>query len=283
IWIDGNHGTVILEGQSLPLEDILETETEVNAIIRESLYVTTEVVSAGDVDETVRAREGVTSKNAEIRLVNVGTFDSSACSGIHVTNTSDIRAFKIIDVKIQEGNTHIEFVSGSIAVSKLLEIYNVALTRKYSYPYEIEQLGAILDKSKLLQLSYDNAAEKILQLMRDGPSKEQLNGVTFWYEYLPGFEVSTARQLIKDLKLTEPSLTLFFTSGKKTNIVLWTKGMPKDAEFYISDIVQSLGGKGGGSAESYTGGFAGEVNPNELFLILVERVKERILGSSKLV
>ena len=277
IWIDGFHGTVILEGKVIPLEEILETETEVNQLIRDSLYVTTKVVSAAEVDETVRAREGVTSKNDVIRLVNVGEYDSSACSGIHVTNTSDIRAFKIIDVKAQEGNTHIEFVSGATAVNKLTEIYNIALTRKYSYPYEIEQLGAILDKSKSLQLSYDDAIEKILHLMRDGPNKEQLNGITFWHEYLPGFEVATIRHLIKELKLVEPSITMFFTSGKKTNIVLWTKGMPKDAAYYISDIVQELGGKGGGSAESYTGGFAEVVNPNDLYLTLVDRVKEKIL------
>jgi len=277
IWVDGVHGTVVLEGKIIPLEEILEIETEVNELIRDSIYVTTKVVTAGDVDETVRAREGVTSKNDMIRLVNVGEFDSSACSGIHVTNTSDIRLFKIIDVKAQEGNTHVDFVSGAIAVNRLAEIYNMALTRKSSYPFEMEQLGAILEKSKILQESYEEAIEKILQLLREGPSKEQLGDITFWYEYLPGFEISTTRHLIKELKLEEPSVTLFLTTGKKTNIVLWTKGLPKDAAHYIAAIVDDLGGRGGGSAEAYTGGFTEVDNPQELFQTLVKRVKDRIL------
>ena len=151
------------------------------------------------------------------------------------------------------------------------------MTRKYSYPYEIEQLGAILDKSKTLQLSYEEAVEKILQLMKEGPNKEQLDTVTFWYEYLPGFEISTLRHLIKELKLQEPSVTLFLTTGKKTNIVLWTKGMPKDAAFYITDIVENLGGRGGGSADAYTGGFTDVENPQELFLMIVEKVRKKIL------
>ncbi|TFH08455.1 MAG: hypothetical protein E4H14_06420 [Candidatus Thorarchaeota archaeon] len=277
IWIDGIHGTVVLEGKTIPLEDILVIEKEVNRIIQDSVCVTTKVVAAGEVDDTVRAREGVTSKNDIIRLVNVGDFDSSACSGIHVTNTSDIHTFKIIDAKDQDGNTHIEFVSGNIAASKLADVYNIALTRKYSYPFEMDQLGAILDKSTALQVSYEEAVEKILQLMRNGPNKEQLNDVTFWYEYLPGFEISAARQLIKDLNLEEPSVTLFLTTGKKTNIILWTKGMPKDAAYYIAEIVEDLGGKGGGSAESYTGGFTEVQNPQEMFLILVKLVMDRIL------
>ena len=277
IWIDGIHGTIVLEGKVVPLKGILETESEVNRIIHDEITVSTKVVSAAEVDESVRAREGVTSKNDAIRLVNVEEFDSSACSGIHVTNTREIRVFKIIDVKAQEGNTHIEFVSGEIAVDNLVDIYNIALTRKYSYPYEIEQLGAILDKSKTLQVSYEEAVEKILQLMREGPNKEQLNEITFWYEYLPGFEIATTRHLIKELKLAEPSVTLFLTSGKKANIILWTKGMPKNAAYYINDIVEELGGRGGGSADAYTGGFAEAEDPHALFLTLVERVKGRIL------
>ncbi|MHA1864666.1 MAG: hypothetical protein ACTSWA_12920 [Candidatus Thorarchaeota archaeon] len=277
IWIDGIHGTIVLEGKVIPLDGILETETEVNRIIHDEISVTTKVVSAAEVDESVRAREGVTSKNDSIRLVNVGEFDSSACSGIHVTNTREIRVFKIVDVKAQDGNTHIEFVSGEIAVENLVEIYNIALTRKNSYPYEIEQLGAILDKAKTLQVSYEESVEKILQLMREGPNKEQLDKITFWHEYLPGFEISTTRHLIKELKLVEPSVTLFLTTGKKVNVILWTKGMPKDAAYYIKDIVEELGGRGGGSADAFTGGFTEVEDPNKLFLALVERVRGRIL------
>ncbi|MGY5858545.1 MAG: hypothetical protein RTU63_04185 [Candidatus Thorarchaeota archaeon] len=276
IWIDGIHGTIMLEGRVVPLEEILTTESLVNRLIRDEIDVTTKVVSAEEVDKSVRAREGITSKNDVIRLVNVGEFDSSACSGIHVANTREIRLFKVIDVKDVDGNTHIEFVSGEIAVDKITETYNMALTRKYSYPYEIEQLGAILDKSKTLQTSYEKTTEKILQLMKEGPNKEQLNGVTFWYEYLPGLEVSTVRYLIKELDLTEPSLTLFLTSGKKTSIVVWTKGMLKDAAYYISDIVQDLGGRGGGNSEAYTGGFTEVADPEELLKTIIERVRKRI-------
>ena len=276
IWVDGIHGTIVLEGKVIPFEDILAIESKVNHVIEKEVEVETQVVTADQVDDSVRAREGVTSKNDVIRLVNVGQFDSSACAGIHVSNTREIRFFKVIDVKEIDGNTYIEFVSRSNAIEKVTEIYNMALIRKHSYPFEIEQVGALLDKSKSLQESYENTTEKILQLMKEGPTKEDLNGVTFWYEYLPGIDVSTLRHLMKQLDMTEPALTLFLTSGKKTNIVVWTKGMPNDAAYYIADIVQDLGGKGGGSEESFTGGFAESSDAEDIFLKIVERVRKRI-------
>ena len=277
IWVDGDHGTIILEGKEISLDEVLEVEAVVNRLIHDAVRVTTRVVTAEDVDESVRAREGVTSKNEEIRLVNVGDFDSSACSGIHVTNTKDIRIFKIIDVKASEGDTHIEFLSGPAAVKNIIDIYNLALSKKYEYPYEIEQLGAILDKSKALQVSYEEAIEKIVQLLKEGPHKEQVGKVTFWFEYLPGCEIGTIRHVLKEMNLTEPSVTLFLTTGKKVNVILWTKGMPEDASHYISEAITDIGGKGGGSAEAFTGGFADVDNPMQVFEILVDKVRAKML------
>jgi len=48
IWIDGIHGTIVLEGKVIPLDGILETETEVNRIIHDEISVTTKVVSAAE-------------------------------------------------------------------------------------------------------------------------------------------------------------------------------------------------------------------------------------------
>jgi alanyl-tRNA synthetase len=85
--------------------------------------------------------------------------------------------------------------------------------------------------------------------------------------------------VLKEMDLEEPSVTLFLTTGKKVNVILWTKSMPKDASYYISDVIKSLGGKGGGSAESFTGGFAEVDDPKGVFDTLVDKVRERILIS----
>ena len=278
IWIDGIHGTIVLEDVNLTMEEILEVEPEVTNIIDEKIPVTTEIVKADEVDESVRAREGVTSKHKKIRLVKVGKFDTSACSGVHVTNTSEIGAFKIIDIKILDNEIYIEFVSGKKAIEILNHVYNEVLLRKYDYPFEIVQLGAIIDKSKVIQNSYDHLLEKVLQLFRQGIQKEKIGEVEFWFEYLPGLDSATIKHLLKELHLKAPSITLFFAPGRKTNFTLWTKGMPKNAAFYVSELVDNLGGRGGGSDEVYTGGFTEVDDPEKLFNSIVNGVRNRLLN-----
>jgi alanyl-tRNA synthetase len=277
IWIDGDHGSISLQGTPLTYDDILEAESQVQKQIAKQIPVVTRIVSASEVDESVRAREGVTSKHETIRIVNVGDIDSSACSGIHVTNTSEIQAFKIIDIKTHAYETHIEFVSGEVAIDILVDLFNMVLLRMYSYPFELEQLGAVLDKAKSLQESYEEALQKIVELMKAGPQKEEINNVEFWHEYLPGFDTSTMREILKGLKVERPSVILFFAPGVKVNLVLWTKDMPKDAAYYIQDIVMSLGGRGGGSRESYTGGFTDVKNPLRLYQEIVNKVRNKLL------
>jgi alanyl-tRNA synthetase len=276
IWIDGNHGTIVLEGMSVKTEDILETESQVQQRIAEAIPVMTKILPASEIDESVRAREGIISKHETLRIVEVGDFDSSACSGIHVTNTSEILVFKVIDIKDYDNSTHIEFISGEKAIESLLDLFNAALKRKNSYPFELHQLGAVLDKAKNLQEAYEMALQKIVQLMTNGPQKERVGEVEFWHEYLPGFDANTMRSILKEIKMDSVSIILFFAPGDKSNIVFWTKNMPNEASFYIQESITQLGGRGGGSKDSFTGGFTEVNDPFGLYQEIVNRVRNKI-------
>ncbi len=276
IWIDGYHGSIILNGNPLTIDEILDVESQVQRHITEAIPVQTKIVPSSEVDESVRAREGITSKHNTIRVVEVGNLDSSACAGIHVTNTSDIHVFKVVDIKYQNDGTHIEFITNQNAVNALFEVYNSALRRKNSYPFELQQLGAVLDKSKNQQEAHEMALQIIIQLMTEGPHKERLGDVDFWHEYLPGFDTNTMRNIMREIKTNTAAIILFLAPGEKTNLVLWTKNMPKDASHYIQDIVADLGGRGGGRKDSFTGGFTDVTNPLNLYQEIVDRVRSKI-------
>jgi alanyl-tRNA synthetase len=276
IWVDGNHGTIILEGMPIMIEDILNAETEVQQCIAGAIPVITKIVSAGEIDESVRAREGVTTKHDFLRIVEIGDFDSSACSGLHVINTSEVIVFKVLDIKKEDSSTHIEFISGEKAVETLLELFNTALRRKDTYPFELQQLGAVLDKAKNLQDAYEEALQKIAQLMIDGPQREKIGEVEFWHEYLPGFDTNTMRKIMKEIKMNSAAIIFFFAPGDKSNLVFWTKNMPEEASFYIQETVTQLGGRGGGSKDSFTGGFTEVSDPYRLYQDIVNRVRSTI-------
>jgi alanyl-tRNA synthetase len=276
LWIDGDHGTVELLGKEIELNTIFEAEADVLDIIERNVRVETSFVDSSEVDSTIRTREGLTEKHEKLRVVTIGEIDSCACSGIHVLHTKDIGFFKILDVKKNERSTHIEFVTGAKASHYVSDIYNMALQRKYSYPFEMEQLGAVLDKAKQAIDIKQELIEKIINLFTESSSVEQIKGVGFRHEYLPGFDSNTLSILANQMTSTKPLVLLLFAPGIKSHLILRVYNMPQEASYYISDAVKQVGGRGGGKADLFSGGFTEVVAPIEVYERLIQSIQKLI-------
>ncbi|MEM3198784.1 MAG: alanine--tRNA ligase-related protein [Thermoplasmata archaeon] len=99
---------LFVEGE-VTLDNIEKAEEIANSIIMRNLNVTTEIKKLEDVGETRIRRERI--KEEEVRIVNVGNFDSSACSGIHVRSTGEIERIHIKRLKRSKYNEIIFLVS----------------------------------------------------------------------------------------------------------------------------------------------------------------------------
>ena len=269
IWIDGDHGTIEIIGNSVNLELILQTEKIVQNIITDSEPVESRLVDSLDLDVQVRAREGV-SKLESVRIISIWGIDHSACSGTHVQNTHEIGMFKVIDYKITKTGARLEFVTSDKAVENVSEIYNLALSRKLEYPFEMQQLGAILDKSKKASDVKQELFGEIISLMNRDPTKETFKDIIFRHYYLPGFSSRNLKESLKLMELEETSVTLLFSPGSKSSFVIWINGIAGDNTQGLSKIIQDIGGRGGGSGSSFTGGFSDVQNPREMYVKLVE-------------
>ncbi|MBD3404811.1 MAG: hypothetical protein GF411_01590 [Candidatus Lokiarchaeota archaeon] len=276
IWIDGNRGVVDIMGPRLDFDIIMETERRVQEIIEQKLPVNIEIVNADELDAEIRAREGVTLKHEHVRIVSVGDFDSSACSGTHVFNTEEIGAFKVIDFRPVEGGTRIEFLTSKNAIKEMRTVYNIALQRKYEHPFEMEQLGIIIDRAKNLTVERDQLVSHLSRIIVEGQNTDLIKDITFWKEYLPGLDMKEARSIIKDYPMDRKLAILFFIPGEKSSLVFWTNELPENASHYISEIVTDLGGRGGGSKDVYTGGFSSSPNPEKIYEEIVSRLHKRL-------
>jgi alanyl-tRNA synthetase len=279
LWIDGEHGTVELLGVALNLDTIIEVEREVMRIIEQDLPVKSDYRDSSTIDSSVRSREGLTEKYDHLRIVSVGELDSSACSGIHVTRTGDIGFFKVLDAKTTEKNAHIEFVTGSKARRMVSNLYNVVLRKKYTYPFEIEQLDAVLDRAKADVDDKQKLIQKTTQLLANGSTSEQIADIRFMYENLPGYDASSLKSLANQIVVTSSAVILLFAPGKKSQVILRVNEMPKEASEYISKTLVKLGGRGGGQGEVFTGGFADVENPMKLYEELVCEIRKSITQS----
>jgi alanyl-tRNA synthetase len=276
LWIDGNHGTVELRGVLASFEDIFAAENGVQERVMAALPVEIDFVDAERIDPSVRAREGLTSKHEKLRIVKIGDLDSSACSGIHVESSEHIGYFKVIDVKQSEGNTRVEFVSGEKVIKLTRELYNQALQRKHAYPFEMEQVGAILDGAKVAIDDRSKLIDIVGKLILSGVSIEMIGGTTFRHEYLPGFSSKDLKNLANKLAFEENSVMLLFSPGPKAQVIFRTNKTAHDAGYYISAAVKKYGGRGGGSQDNFTGGFADVADSEDLYEKVVSSVRETL-------
>lgn len=276
IWIDGNHGSVEVLSSNVTLDALFNAERTVNEIIARCLPVNSRVVKASEIDKEVRAREGVTSKHDRLRIVEVEGFDKSACSGIHVTNTEEILVFKIIDYGIESDRAHVEFITGSRAVQQLSDIYNEVLRRKTTYPFQVEQIGAVLDKSKEIREGFEAMRDKLLETLTRNPAYDTIGGVRFRAEILPGFDTHLMKRFVKESKMKGPTVLLLFSPGDKCQVMLRTNEMPEEARYYIEDGMRAHGGVGGGRGEVFTCGFTGVEDPQVLFENLKTHIVNKI-------
>jgi len=275
LWIDGEKANLKLQGAKIEEQDLLGAEKRVQKLIEREIKVITELVSSKEVDETVRAKNGALGKHNMLRIVSIGNQDESACSGMHVRNTKEIGVFKIVDYSLSNDTAEVKFLTNLSAVEVLAETYNLALQRKHSIPFEMEQLGHILDKYSILQSDHEKMLEKIKSGVEKFVQSHVVGNVTIYHDSLPGFDTKALQEAALNLTPSEPAIVLLFSPGDTSYLVVRSVGL-EEARFYVGEVVDSLGGNGGGRGDIYTGGFRLVEDPEQLYQELLTKVEETI-------
>ncbi len=90
-------------------EQIQKIENQVNKVISGNLPVTAEFVSRNNVPNDVDLSKLPSNASETLRIIRIGDYDTCACIGQHVGNTSEIGHFKIISTDHQNNNLRIRF------------------------------------------------------------------------------------------------------------------------------------------------------------------------------
>jgi Ser-tRNA(Ala) deacylase AlaX len=83
-------------------EQIQAIEDKVNEVIRQHLPVTIEFMPKQEAKDIVDLSKLPEDASETLRIVRIGDYDTCACIGLHVENTSEIRTFKIISYDYDE-------------------------------------------------------------------------------------------------------------------------------------------------------------------------------------
>ncbi|WP_302567784.1 hypothetical protein [Culturomica massiliensis] len=90
-------------------DQIVAVENKVNEIIAAHLPVTVEFLPRNRIPEGIDLSKLPEEAGATLRLVKIGDYDTCACIGQHVGNTSEIGKFKIISTDYQNTTLRIRF------------------------------------------------------------------------------------------------------------------------------------------------------------------------------
>ena len=90
-------------------EQIASIEQQVNSVIAQNMPVTIEYCNRDSVPQGVDLGKLPEEASETLRIVHIGDYDTCACIGTHVTNTSEIGTFKIISHTWESGTLRLRF------------------------------------------------------------------------------------------------------------------------------------------------------------------------------
>lgn len=90
-------------------EQIAAIETRVNEIIERHLPITSFLVTRDNIPPEVDLSKLPEDASSTLRIVKIGDYDTCACIGAHVENTSEIGTFKILSSDYADGRLRLRF------------------------------------------------------------------------------------------------------------------------------------------------------------------------------
>jgi alanyl-tRNA synthetase len=111
---------VELATPSLSRAEMDALEEAVAAVVRDGLPVTSRWVSVPEYQAMgTRSRGLPEGHEGDVRLVEIGTVDVTACGGTHLTSTAQIESVKLLATESMRGGTRLHWVAGGRVRSRL--------------------------------------------------------------------------------------------------------------------------------------------------------------------
>lgn len=95
--------------RNLTEAEIDELNERVNETIKGNLPVVEEFITRDKAKEKFNLERLPDSAGETIRIIKIGDYDACPCSGLHVSNTSEIGTFKINSTDFNEGVLRVRF------------------------------------------------------------------------------------------------------------------------------------------------------------------------------
>ena len=141
--------TVDLDQKDISKEIIEKLEKLVNNDIKKDIVVEEEIYTNEEAHKIENLRKAIKDKiKGDVRFIKIGDIDICACAGFHVSRTSQIEIFKIINYENVKGNyTRFYFLAGERAKADYNKKHDIIKKLTNIFSCKDDEILEMLDKS----------------------------------------------------------------------------------------------------------------------------------------
>ncbi|MBR3409696.1 MAG: alanyl-tRNA editing protein [Candidatus Methanomethylophilaceae archaeon] len=268
----------VIVNQDLTWEQIRAALAFANQAIRDNLPVTKTIMDRDDPDlEKVRIKLDRIAEDEEISVVAIGDIDLSACSGIHVMETSELE-FITVDRKVSAGKdgVAIHFKIGdaakdaatALAISALEMIDTIGCKAEDS-PRAVANMKHELELDRRLLKS---ASKDILS----NAEPEDVNGCPVLAVVVPGGDRNALAEAAESIK-SKGGVAALVSVGETLSVVLASGNKAVDCKAILGDCLKAFGGRGGGKPDFSQGGVPDASIAGDVITALKEAVSKALI------
>lgn len=245
--------------QAMTSDEIAEVEKLVNDAIEEQYEVKTDIMNLEDAKKTGAMALFGEKYGEKVRVVNMGGYSIELCGGTHVSNTSQIGAFKILsEAGIAAGVRRIEALTGRNVIAHYADVEakldKSAALLKTSVDEIETRIVKLIDENKALSSENESlksklANEAVADVME---SVKEIKGIKLLAVAVPDQDMNALRGLGDSLKgkLGEGVVVLASSKDGKVSLCAMATDAAVKAGAHAGNIVKQaaaiVGGGGGG-------------------------------------
>ncbi|MDC7950757.1 alanyl-tRNA editing protein [Methanomassiliicoccaceae archaeon COG_1] len=267
----------VIVNHDVPWEDVRAALRFANQAIRENLTVSKATVSRDDSElEDVRINLERIAEDEEITVVSIGNIDRSACSGVHVAETSEL-GMLFVDRKVSAGKdgVAIHFRVGAAAQDAAAELAVTCLEaadEAGSKPEDVVRSVANMKRDLLLaaETSKEASRRRVAEM-----SPEDIGGIPVYAGMFSGANRRILSEAAERFKAAG-GVAVFVNDAGSVSVMLASGTSRVDCRTILPAVLGRFGGGGGGKPDFAQGGIEDRARAGELYQALLSAVRSAL-------
>jgi alanyl-tRNA synthetase len=268
----------VIVNQDLTWEQIRAAEDFANKAIADNLSITHSIMDRNDPElEKVRIKLDRIGEDEEITVIAIGDIDYSACSGVHVMETSELEML-VVDRKVKSGKDgyEIHFKVGEAAKSSATALSNIALEVIDVIGCKNEDAAKAVSNMKQELETKNRLLKQATKQIVSGLQPRSVGGVDVYSAVIPGADRNVMNDTMESIR--SKGGVAAFVSVADTLSVMLASGCPKvDCKAVFAEVLAPFGGRGGGKPDFAQGGVPDASKADEVLEALVKAVEKSLL------